>query len=58
MLLVFVRSKVLHKREDSAALRQRVAQSLSTLMQRDVFRAWFDRRRDEADVKSKLPDQM
>ena len=22
------------------------------------FRAWFDRRRDEADVKSNLPDRM
>ena len=58
VLLVFVKSKELRKREDSAAMRLRVAQSLGTLMQRDVFRAWFDRRRDEADVKSHLPDRM
>lgn len=57
-LLVFVESKELRKRDDSASLRARVEESLGMLAQRDVFRAWFDRRRDEADVKSNLPDQM
>jgi len=58
VLLVFVKSKELRKRDDSAVLRMRVEESLGMLAQRDVFRAWFDRRREEADVKSNLPDQM
>ncbi len=58
VVLVFVKSKELRKREDSAALRMRVEESLAMLAERDVFRAWFDRRRDEADVKSNLPDRM
>lgn len=58
VLLVYVKAKELRKREDSAALRLRVDDSLTMLARRDMFRAWFDRRRDEADVKSNLPDQM
>jgi hypothetical protein len=58
VVLVFVKSKELRKREDSASLRQRVEESLTMLAERDVFRAWFDRRREEANVKSNLPDRM
>jgi hypothetical protein len=58
VVLVFVKSKELRKREDSASMRQRVDESLGMIAQRDVFRAWFDRRRDEADIKSHLPDRM
>ncbi len=56
--LVYVKSKELRKREDSAALRGRVEDSLAMLAERDVFRAWFDRRRDESKLKSNLPDEM
>ena len=56
--LVYVKSKELRKREDGAALRSRVEDSLAMLAERDVFRAWFDRRRDEAKLKSNLPDEM
>ncbi len=58
VLLVYVKSKELRKREDSATMRVRIDESLAMLAQRDLFRAWFDRRRDEANVKSNLPDRM
>ncbi len=58
VLLVFVKSKELRKREDSAMMRVRIDDSLAMMAQRDLFRAWFDRRRDEANVKSNLPDRM
>ncbi|MCE9520007.1 MAG: peptidyl-prolyl cis-trans isomerase [Verrucomicrobia bacterium] len=58
VLLVFVKSKELRKREDSATMRVRIDESLAVLAQRELISAWFDRRRDDANVKSNLPDRM
>ena len=50
MLLVYVNAKELRKREDSANVKQSITRSLGQLAQRETFRAWFEKRRDEAKV--------
>jgi hypothetical protein len=46
--LVFVNAKELRKREDSGTLRQSLQDSLVFREQFEVFKAWFERRREEA----------
>jgi hypothetical protein len=48
VLLVYVISKELRKREDGATTKANIEKSLDGMMQGDIFRAWFQRRRDEA----------
>ena len=50
VLLVYVQSKELRKREDSVKARESLGQSLGQFSQNEVFRAWFGKRRDEAQV--------
>jgi len=40
-------SKELRKREDGASTKANIEKSLDGMMQGDIFRAWFQRRRDE-----------
>ena len=49
-MLVFVTAKELRKREDSAKLREDLAKNYGEYSQSTLFRAWFDRRRDEARI--------
>lgn len=58
VLLVFVKAKEIRKREDSTERRRNMADYLSVLARGEIFQAWFDRRREEAQVKSKLPERM
>lgn len=51
VMMVFVQSKELRKNADSVKSREDVGQSLAHFSQREVFRAWFGKRRDEANVK-------
>lgn len=51
VILVYVTAKELRKREDSAALKQSMEQSLSFREQFEVFKAWFEQRRKEANLK-------
>lgn len=48
VLLVYVISKELRKREDGATTKENIEKSLDGMMQGDIFRAWFQRRREEA----------
>ena len=50
LMIVYVISKELRKREDSAKLREDLANNYGEYSQSTLFRAWFDRRRDEAKV--------
>jgi hypothetical protein len=52
IMLVYVQAKELRKREDSATMKGNLDERLSNMGQMDVFSAWFDRRRDEANVKA------
>ena len=47
-VLVFVTAKELRKREDSATLKQSLQDSLVFREQFEIFKAWFERRREEA----------
>jgi hypothetical protein len=49
-MILYVISKELRKREDSAKLREDLANNYGEYSQSTLFRAWFDRRRDEAKV--------
>ncbi len=51
VLLVFVQSKELRKTTDSAKSREEITQTLGHYSQNEIFRAWFGKRRDEANVK-------
>lgn len=51
IILVYVISKELRKSEDSATSKNSVASSVEEQTQGDIFRAWFDRRYEEAGVK-------
>lgn len=53
-LLVYVRAKELRKRPDSATVRQNQVDSLSQLESRELFRAWFKQRYEEAKVKTQV----
>ena len=50
LMIVYVISKELRKREDSAKLREDLAGNYGEYSQSTIFRAWFDRRRDEAKI--------
>ncbi len=49
--LVYVYSKELRKREDSATLRKSVEDSLVRMGRISIFSAWFSKRREEAKIK-------
>lgn len=51
VILVHVNAKELRKREDSASLKQNMEQSISFREQFEVFKAWFEQRRKEANLK-------
>lgn len=51
-LLVFVKSKELRKREDSKELRANIETSLSNYTKADIFRAWFESRRDASNLNA------
>jgi parvulin-like peptidyl-prolyl isomerase len=48
VILLYVQSKVIYKNDDSAKRKERTQESLTTISQRTLFQAWFDRRKDEA----------
>lgn len=48
LVLLHVISKELYKREEGAANRSEMARSIDGMMQNDVFRAWFEARRNGA----------
>jgi len=50
IMLVYVTAKELRKREDGDKMKENVSSYLSNVAQLDVFRSWFERRRDEAKV--------
>lgn len=52
LLLVHVLSKELRKREDSATTKATMAKSLDGMTRGDLFRAWFERRYNEASIKA------
>ena len=51
VILVYVISKDIRKSEDSATSKKSIASSLDDRTQNDLFRAWFERRYEEAGVK-------
>jgi len=48
LLLVYVNEKSLYKRDDSATLKTQFSDGVSRNVQLSVFRAWFERRREES----------
>ncbi len=54
IMLVYVQKKELRKRDDSASLKINLEQSASYREQFEVFKAWFEQRRKEANVKLEL----
>lgn len=50
-VLVYVNAKELRKRDDSASLKQNVQESMMIREQFEVFRAWFERKREESKLK-------
>jgi aminopeptidase N len=52
VMLVFVTAKELRKREDSATMKDNMQKSIANMGQLDVFRAWFERSRDDAKVNA------
>lgn len=50
-LLVYVSAKELHKRDDSATLRDNLGNSRSDQERNRLFESWFTRRREESKVK-------
>lgn len=53
-LIVYVAAKELHKRDNSASLRESMSTSRSDQERSRLFEAWFSRRRDEAEVVSHI----
>lgn len=54
LLLVVVNAKELRKREDSASMRESVAASIASRERDQIFRAWFGRQKEAANVKLHL----
>jgi PPIC-type PPIASE domain/SurA N-terminal domain len=50
-VLVYVNAKELRKRDDSATLKQNVQDSIVFREQFEVFKAWFEKKRDESKLK-------
>ncbi len=50
-VLVYVNAKELRKREDSATLKQNLQESIVFREQFEVFKAWFEKKRDESKLK-------
>lgn len=52
VILVYVIAKELRKREDSATTKGNIAKSIESGTQGDIFRAWFERRYQEAEINA------
>jgi len=52
IMLVYVLSKELRKRENGDTMKDSIHKSVVGMGQMDVFQAWFERRRDEAKVNA------
>ena len=50
-VLVYVNAKELRKRDDSATLKQNVQESIVFREQFEVFKAWFEKKRDDSKLK-------
>lgn len=55
VLLVVINAKELRKREDGDSMRKSVEASLASSERENIFRAWFGRQKEAANIKLQIP---